>query len=67
MELWSAVGDLVWLPVGEADAAAVIAEHEPLIDAIAAREPERARALAERHVAAETDRVLELRLALGEP
>jgi len=67
MELWSAVGDLVWLPVGEAEVAAVIAEHEPLIAAIAAREPERARALAERHVAAETERLLELRLALGEP
>jgi len=67
MELWSAVGDLVWLPVGEGNAAAVIAEHEPLIDAIASREPQRARELAERHVAAETERLLELRLALGEP
>lgn len=67
MELWSAVGDLIWLPVGEADVAAVIAEHEPLIAAIAAREPDLARAHAERHVAAETERLLELRLALGEP
>ena len=67
MELWSAVGDLVWLPVGDAHAGAVIAEHEPLIGVIAAREPLQARAIAEEHVAAETERMLELRLELGEP
>ena len=66
MALWSAVGDLVWLPVGEVQAVAVIAEHGPLIDAIERRDPDRARALAEDHVDAETERLLRRRLELGE-
>jgi DNA-binding FadR family transcriptional regulator len=66
MDLWSQVGDLAWLPLGDREAAAVAAEHDALIGAIARREPELARDLAERHVAAETSRLLELRLALGE-
>ncbi len=62
MNLWSDVGDLVWLPMrGVAEAAA---EHAALIDAIARGEPERARDLAQQHVAAETTRLLELRLSL---
>jgi len=66
MGLWSTVGDLIWLPVGPAQIAAVIDEHIPLIDAIEDHDGERARGLAERHVAAETDRLLALRLELGE-
>jgi DNA-binding FadR family transcriptional regulator len=67
MELWSAVGDLVWLAVNEAQAAGVIDEHETLIDAIESHEAARARAVAERHVAAETERLLDLRLGLRGP
>jgi GntR family transcriptional repressor for pyruvate dehydrogenase complex len=65
-DLWSQVGDLVWLPIAEPDAPGVIGEHAALIDAIERHEPERARELAERHVRAETDRLLDLRIGLGE-
>jgi GntR family transcriptional repressor for pyruvate dehydrogenase complex len=64
MDLWSEVGDLVWLPVTEAQAPAVAGEHEALIDAIESQRPEQARLLAERHVLAETERLLALRLRL---
>jgi GntR family transcriptional regulator, transcriptional repressor for pyruvate dehydrogenase complex len=64
LDLWSEVGDLVWLPVAADQAAAVIAEHDALVDAIEARRPDRARQLAEDHVRAETDRLLALRLQL---
>lgn len=64
MDLWSEVGDLVWLPVTEAQAPAVAGEHEALIDAIESQRPEQARLLAERHVLAETERLLNLRLRL---
>jgi GntR family transcriptional regulator, transcriptional repressor for pyruvate dehydrogenase complex len=62
MNLWSEVGDLVWLP--EQDVASACDEHGLLIDAIEARAPERARQIAEHHVAAQTSRLLELRLSL---
>jgi GntR family transcriptional repressor for pyruvate dehydrogenase complex len=65
LELWSTVGDLVWLGVAEESAGGLIEEHATLIDAIERHEPERARAIAERHVAAETGRLVALRLALG--
>lgn len=65
MSLWSEIGDLVWLPVRDDQVAAVAAEHAALIAAIGQRAPGRARELAEQHVAAETSRLLELRLALG--
>jgi DNA-binding FadR family transcriptional regulator len=64
MDLWSEVGDLIWLPVTEAQAPAVAGEHEALIDAIESQRPEQARLLAERHVLAETERLLALRLRL---
>lgn len=65
MELWSHVGDLVWLPVGEGQVASVAAEHDALVDAIERRDGDGARGVAEAHVAAETGRLLELRVHLG--
>jgi DNA-binding FadR family transcriptional regulator len=64
MDLWSEIGDLVWLPMEGADVAPAARDHDLLIDAIEAHAPERAREIAERHVAAETDRLLDLRLSL---
>jgi GntR family transcriptional repressor for pyruvate dehydrogenase complex len=65
MRLWSEIGDLVWLPMAGEHAAAAAAEHDSLISAIERGEAGLARDLAERHVAAETARLLELRLALA--
>jgi DNA-binding GntR family transcriptional regulator len=48
-------------------ATSVIAEHDELIDAIADEDGERARDLACRHVDAETERLVNYRLALREP
>jgi GntR family transcriptional regulator, transcriptional repressor for pyruvate dehydrogenase complex len=68
MELWSEIGDLVWLPaVGAGDVAAIEAEHDELLTAIAGQQAETARDLAERHVLAETERLLALRLRLARP
>jgi DNA-binding GntR family transcriptional regulator len=64
MDLWSEIGDLVWLPMEGGDVTPAARDHDLLIDAIEARAPERAQDLAERHVAAETGRLLELRLSL---
>ena len=68
MDLWSEIGDLVWLPLDGADVGADVTaaarDHDLLIDAIEAHAPARAREIAERHVAAETARLLELRLSL---
>jgi DNA-binding GntR family transcriptional regulator len=65
MELWSEIGDLVWLPVGGAAMTAIAREHEELIDAIRQRQYGRAREIAESHVRAETDRMLAFRLSLA--
>jgi GntR family transcriptional regulator, transcriptional repressor for pyruvate dehydrogenase complex len=65
MDLWSEVGDLVWLPVTDQLAAAVTGEHEALVAAIGNQQPEQARQLAEQHVLAETERLLALRLRLS--
>jgi GntR family transcriptional repressor for pyruvate dehydrogenase complex len=67
MALWSEVGDLLWLPVRDAQIDIVIAEHEPLIDAIQRHDPARAYELACRHVITETDRLVNFRLELREP
>ena len=64
MDLWSEIGDLVWLPMEGRDVTSAARDHDLLIDAIGARSAGRAREIAERHVAAETDRLLELRLSL---
>lgn len=66
MDLWSEVGDLVWMPVTGQEARAVTGEHEALVDAIENHRPEHARRLAEQHVLAETERLLSLRLGLPE-
>lgn len=65
MDLWSEVGDLVWLPVTNDEVHAVISEHDALVDAIESQQAERARQIAEQHVLAETERLLNLRLALA--
>jgi DNA-binding FadR family transcriptional regulator len=64
MSLWSQIGDLVWLPMSEADLATAAGEHTALIAAIARRDPAAARDIAEHHVQAETARLLALRLSL---
>jgi GntR family transcriptional regulator, transcriptional repressor for pyruvate dehydrogenase complex len=65
MDLWSEVGDLVWLPVTDDLVPTLTAEHEALVAAIESQRPERARQLAEQHVLAETERLLTLRIALA--
>jgi DNA-binding FadR family transcriptional regulator len=65
VSLWAQVGDLLWLPLHGRDPSAVIAEHEPLIDAIEAHDAATARDLAWRHVAAETERLAGHRLELS--
>jgi DNA-binding FadR family transcriptional regulator len=62
MDLWSEVGDLVWLPMAEQDLAQADREHTALIGAVEARDAPLARQIAQRHVAAETRRLLEMRL-----
>src|SRR5215469_10620725 len=64
MSLWSEIGDLVWLPLAADQVIAVAREHDAIIDAIQRRDPTRARELAEEHVAAETERLLALKLRL---
>jgi DNA-binding FadR family transcriptional regulator len=56
------VGDLLWLRTTDEEHAAFTADHAELIDAIAVRDPARARAVAERRVTTETARLLALRL-----
>jgi GntR family transcriptional regulator, transcriptional repressor for pyruvate dehydrogenase complex len=65
MTLWSEIGDLVWLPVTGGQAAGISAEHDAIVDAIARRDAGQARALTERHVQAETARLIGLRLRLA--
>jgi GntR family transcriptional regulator, transcriptional repressor for pyruvate dehydrogenase complex len=65
MNLWSEVGDLVWLPVTSGQIAEVTSEHDTLVDAIEQQDGDHARRLAEQHVRKETARLLDLRLALG--
>jgi GntR family transcriptional repressor for pyruvate dehydrogenase complex len=69
ISLWSQIGDLLWLPLSREQrdvVASVIAEHDELIDAIADEDGERARGLASGHVNAETERLVNYRLRLGE-
>ncbi|HEY7433364.1 MAG TPA: FCD domain-containing protein [Streptosporangiaceae bacterium] len=62
MDLWAEVGDLVWLPMTEPDVARARGEHTALAGAIEAHDAPLARQIAQQHVAAETQRLLELRL-----
>jgi len=66
MDLWAQVGDLVWLPVRTQDVHVVAAEHASLVDTIARHESEASRLAAERHVAAEMGRLLDLRVRIGD-
>jgi DNA-binding FadR family transcriptional regulator len=63
LRLRAEVGDLLWLDRSEADHAASVRSRIRLVEAIARRDTQRARALAEEHVAADTERLLRLRLA----
>jgi GntR family transcriptional regulator, transcriptional repressor for pyruvate dehydrogenase complex len=65
LDLWSEVGDLVWLPVTGDQLEVLAGEHDALVDAIASQQPEAARQVAERHVQAETERLIGLRLELS--
>jgi DNA-binding FadR family transcriptional regulator len=65
MDLWSELGDLIWLPVTEDLTGAVATERDALVTAIESQQPDAARRLAEQHVLAETERLLTLRLRLA--
>jgi len=67
IRLRAEIGDLLWLHLSEADHAASVRSRLRLVDAIARRDARRARALAEEHVTADTERLLRLRLALPDP
>lgn len=67
MDLWSEVGDLVWLPMTEHDVARASREHAALVGAIEAGDAPLARQIAQQHVAAETQRLLALRLRPPRP
>lgn len=58
------LGDLLWSPANEGHLAATDASHRALVDAIADRDPHRARELGERQVAAETTLLVNRRIAL---
>jgi DNA-binding FadR family transcriptional regulator len=58
------VGDLLGLQLGDIHHDALVRDRRRLVDAIAKRKPERARKLAEQHVAEETERLIGLRLEL---
>jgi DNA-binding FadR family transcriptional regulator len=63
MRLLAELGDLLWFDLGETEHDQEIRLRLRLVDAIAARNGRRAQELAERHVAAGTDRLLRLRLS----
>jgi DNA-binding FadR family transcriptional regulator len=64
IRLIAEVGDLLWLPE---QAAVSVDDWAALLDAIGARRAKKARDLAEQHVAAETARLVDLRLRVAEP
>ncbi|GAA2353554.1 FadR/GntR family transcriptional regulator [Nonomuraea africana] len=60
IDIQSEVGELLWLPYGEAvDPDEVVRSHRQVIDAIAAREADRARTLTEEHLDRGTERLME--------
>jgi DNA-binding FadR family transcriptional regulator len=63
LRLRAEVGDLLWLGLTEADHAASVTSRLRLADAVGRRDGRAAQALAEEHVAADTERLLRLRLA----
>jgi DNA-binding FadR family transcriptional regulator len=64
LRLRAEVGDLLWLQLDEDDHEASVQIRNQLVDAIARGEPDLARELAELHVAADTARLLHLRLRI---
>jgi GntR family transcriptional regulator, transcriptional repressor for pyruvate dehydrogenase complex len=56
------IGDLLWQPLDAGELATSIASRSGLVDAIAAREAERARELAEENILVDTQRLLQLRI-----
>jgi DNA-binding FadR family transcriptional regulator len=66
LRLRAEVGDLLWLQLDERAHGASVRDRNRLVDAIERGEPELARELAEVHVAADTARLLQLRLQLYE-
>jgi GntR family transcriptional repressor for pyruvate dehydrogenase complex len=64
LRLRAEVGDLLWLQLDEDDHEASVQVRNQLVDAIGQGEPGRARDLAELHVAADTARLLQLRLRI---
>ncbi|MGH3273334.1 MAG: GntR family transcriptional regulator [Streptosporangiaceae bacterium] len=66
LRLRAEIGDLLWLRSTDADHEDAVRSRGRLIDAIRRREAEQARELAEQYVAADTRRLLQLRLGLYE-
>jgi GntR family transcriptional regulator, transcriptional repressor for pyruvate dehydrogenase complex len=67
LRLRAEVGDLLWLQRTEADHEESVKSRRKLIDAITGGKANRARDLAEQYVAADTRRLLQLRLELYAP
>ncbi|NUT41371.1 MAG: FadR family transcriptional regulator [Thermoactinospora sp.] len=68
IDIQGEVGELLWLPYGEAvDPALVVSSHREVIEAVAARDAERARTLTEEHIDKGIERLMELhwRLVAG--
>jgi DNA-binding GntR family transcriptional regulator len=57
-------GDLLWQPLDGNELAASVAARSALVDAIAARDADRARTLAEDNILADTRRLVRLRIQL---
>ena len=64
--LLAEVGDLLGLAVGTDDHEALVGNRQSLVAAIASHRTDEARSLAERHVAAQTERLIRLRLELAD-
>lgn len=64
LRLRAETGDLLWLSVSDADHAAAVESRLRLVEAISRHAAHRARDIAEEHVAADTRRLLALRLAM---
>ena len=58
------IGDLLWQPLEGPELAGSIAARSALVDAIEARDAERARALAEENILVDTRRLVQLRIEL---
>jgi DNA-binding FadR family transcriptional regulator len=67
LALRAEVGDLLWLERSDADHEVSARSRAELVDAIRRSDAQRSRELAERHVAADTRRLLATRLELDDP